>query len=259
MPAAAHSTRIQLCGPLVVRISGVDITPALPGAQGRLLCAYLIAHRTRAVRREELVELLWGSAPPPGAAGAVRALLSKLRRALALPGEELLPAAPEPQLRLPTGAWVDLEAASQALHDAQAAVSQDQDVRAWIASHIALNVSSRLFLAGLDGDWVLDRRAALADLQADALQALAACSIRLGGPELDTAVRAARELARLSPFRETGHAHLMRALAAQGNAAEALRVYDAVRVLLREELGAVPGPELQKLHAALLNPPGSDT
>ena len=33
----------------------------------------------------------------------------------------------------------------------------------------------------------------------------------------------------------------MEALAARGNLAEALRVYDQLRVLLRDELGATPG------------------
>jgi DNA-binding SARP family transcriptional activator len=74
----------------------------------------------------------------------------------------------------------------------------------------------------------------------------------LAGPELDTAARAGAELVRLAPFRETGYALLMEALAAQGNRAEALVVFERLRVRLREDLGAVPGPEIQALHARLL-------
>ena len=51
----------------------------------------------------------------------------------------------------------------------------------------------------------------------------------------------------------------MRALAGQGNSAEALVVYEQMRVRLREELGAIPGPELQTLHGELLNRRGSGT
>jgi DNA-binding SARP family transcriptional activator len=46
----------------------------------------------------------------------------------------------------------------------------------------------------------------------------------------------------------------MEALAARGNAAEALRVYERLRVLLREELGASPAAETQALHRRLLEP-----
>ncbi|MGO9488459.1 MAG: AfsR/SARP family transcriptional regulator [Solirubrobacteraceae bacterium] len=255
----AVPTRIQLCGPLVARIGGVDVTRDLPGGQGRLLFAYLITHRARQVTRREMAEVLWGEAPPPEAATAMRALLSKLRRALQVEGREALPPGELLQVSLPRDSWVDTEAASQALHDAQAAVAQGEDVRAWIASHIALNVSSRVFLAGHDGDWVDERRLALEELRLRALEALAACAVRLGGPELDTAVRAGGELAKLAPYRESGYAHLMEALAAQGNTAEALLVYERLRVRLREDLGAIPGPHVQALHAALLSPRAAGT
>ena len=46
----------------------------------------------------------------------------------------------------------------------------------------------------------------------------------------------------------------MEALAAQGNTAEALRVYDELRDLLRDELGTAPSAELQALHRRLLGP-----
>jgi DNA-binding SARP family transcriptional activator len=44
----------------------------------------------------------------------------------------------------------------------------------------------------------------------------------------------------------------MEALAAQGNTAEALLAYERLRVLLREELGVAPCPEVQALHSRLL-------
>ena len=44
----------------------------------------------------------------------------------------------------------------------------------------------------------------------------------------------------------------MEALAARGNLAEALRVYDRLRVLLRDELGATPAPEITALNERLL-------
>jgi DNA-binding SARP family transcriptional activator len=255
----APATRIQLCGPLVARIAGVDVTASLPGAQGRLAFAYLIVNRTREVARPELSRAIWGDAPPSEPGTALRALLSKLRRALNAVVGDGLPAGDLLRIRLPLDAWVDVEAAAQALHDAQSAVAQKQDVRAWIASHIALNVSARTFLPGHEGDWVTEQRAVLGDVQVRALEALAACSVRLGGPELDTAARACRQLISLAPFRETGYGWLMKTLAAQGNTAEALLAYETLRVMLRDELGAIPSPELQAVHSRLLSPQGSGT
>ena len=45
------------------------------------------------------------------------------------------------------------------------------------------------------------------------------------------------------PYRENGYRHLMQALARTGNTAEALRVYEQLRTLLGDELGAIPSAE----------------
>ena len=55
-----------------------------------------------------------------------------------------------------------------------------------------------------------------------------------------------------APFRESSYGLLMEALEARDNVAEALRVYDALRVLLREELGVAPGRAPQEVHEHLL-------
>jgi len=75
---------------------------------------------------------------------------------------------------------------------------------------------------------------------------------RVGGSELAPGERAARELVAAAPYRERAHALLMRILVARGNGAEALRVYEALRERLRDDLGASPSPELRELQAELL-------
>jgi SARP family transcriptional regulator, regulator of embCAB operon len=62
----------------------------------------------------------------------------------------------------------------------------------------------------------------------------------------------ARMLTELAPYRESGHHLLMEALERRGNLAEALRAYERLRVLLREELGVAPSPTLQAVHRRLL-------
>jgi SARP family transcriptional regulator, regulator of embCAB operon len=48
----------------------------------------------------------------------------------------------------------------------------------------------------------------------------------------------------------------MEALERQGNVAEALRVYERLRRLLRDELGAAPSPVGQRMHERLLGAAG---
>jgi hypothetical protein len=60
----------------------------------------------------------------------------------------------------------------------------------------------------------------------------------------------------LRSIRESGYRLLMEVLAARGNIAEALREYEELRVLLRDELGATPSPQIQALHLQLLKAGG---
>jgi DNA-binding SARP family transcriptional activator len=84
------------------------------------------------------------------------------------------------------------------------------------------------------------------------LECFASASLGLGGPALVQAADSARRLIELAPFRESGHLILMEALERSGNAAEALRVYDRLRILLRDELGIAPSPAVQSGYRRLL-------
>jgi DNA-binding SARP family transcriptional activator len=245
---AAHKTRIQLCGRLVARIEGRRVDAALPGRQGRLAFTFLALHRHRVVTRSALADALWPVEPPPMADVALSAVLSKLRKAL---GAERL--AGRSELRLVLGdAWVDVEAAYEAIHRAEAALARAAWPEVWGPGRVALHVSRRGFLPGEDAPWIVEQRRALDDVELRALECIAAASLELGPHELDSALRSARDLVRLAPHRESGYRLLMRALAAEGNNAEALVVYDALRSRLREDLGVAPSRQTQELHRSLL-------
>jgi pentatricopeptide repeat protein len=66
------------------------------------------------------------------------------------------------------------------------------------------------------------------------------------------AVTDAEEALVLAPFRESTYRMLMRAHAAAGNRAEALRVYQRCGDLLAEELGVCPSQETETLYLKLL-------
>ena len=121
------------------------------------------------------------------------------------------------------------------------------------AARVAQHIAVRPFVAGEDAPWIEDRRRQLEGTYLRALELATHASLVIGGGELDTAERSARSLVQQAPFRESGYRYLMEVLAARDNRADALQVYDQLRTLLRDELGAAPSPATQKLHRALLD------
>lgn len=244
------STRIQVCGRLVVVVGGERLEERLPSRQGRLLFAHLATHRRVPVSRDALIDALWPNEAPRAAESALSALLSKLRRAL---GPDLLAGKDEPRLVLPPDAYVDIEAAHDKLHEAESAAALENWERAWGPARVALHTATRGFLPGHDAPWISEVRGSLEDVRLRALDCVASAGIGLGGPELLSTERAARTLVELAPFRESGYVHLMRALEERGDFAEALRVYDRLRCLLRDELGTTPSAQAQAMHERLLS------
>ncbi len=243
-----EGTRIQLCGRLVVELEGRRVEPALPGRQGRLLLAYLAATRSRRSTRPELVAALWPEGAPDAADASLAALLSKLRRVLG----PVLEGKAELRLALPPDAWIDVEAAGVAVHRAESAVALGDWEQAWAPARTALYVANRGFLPGYEAPWIDERRRWLEDVRLRALECVGTVGLRMGGTELAAAERAGRSLIEAAPFRESGYRLLMEALEARDNVAEALRVYDGLLGVLREELGVVPGRAAQELHRRLL-------
>ena len=66
------------------------------------------------------------------------------------------------------------------------------------------------------------------------------------------AVQYASEIIELEPFQETGYRHLMQMHAHMGNRAEALRVFGKCRELFRDELGADPSQETERVFLEIL-------
>ncbi|MGZ4294803.1 MAG: AfsR/SARP family transcriptional regulator [Solirubrobacteraceae bacterium] len=232
-----------------MELAGRELTGRLPGGQARVLFTYLTVTRALPSPRDQLVEALWPWRAPAGADTALSALLSRLRSVL---GQGVLTGRSEIRLELSPDAWVDLEAAEAAIHRAEAAVAQQDWARGWGPSLVAMFTARRGFLPGEDLPWAEERRRRLAGTLVAALECYAAVALGVGGSELPPGERAARELVALAPYRERGHALLMEILAARGNGAEALRVYDDLRQRLRDELGATPAPELRDLQERLL-------
>jgi DNA-binding SARP family transcriptional activator len=247
--AQTSGMRIQLCGRLVVRLGARRVEDALPGAKGRLLFAYLVLNRRRQVDRDELLDGVYGDEASLDHHPRLSVLLSKLRSAV---GPELLSGRSQIELVLPPDAFVDVEAALEALHRAESHVAAGQWAEAWGPAGIAYHVASRPLLQGQDRPWLDEWRRRLDDVRLRGLECFASARLGLGGPTLPQAEECGRRLIALAPFRESGHRILMEALEQRGNVAEALLVYDRLRVLLRDELGIAPSQSVQSVYRRLL-------
>lgn len=242
-------TRIQLCGRLVVRLHGLRIESALPGANGRLLLVYLVLNRRRRLSREELLIAIYGEDAAPDYQSRLSVLLSKLRTIV---GHDVVAGRSEVELVLSSDAFVDVEAALDAVHRAESHISRGAWAEAWGPAGVAYHVATRPLLQGYDNAWLDEWRRRLSDVRLRGLECFAAARLGLGGPTLPQAEQCARQLTELAPYRETGYRILMEALERRGNAAEALLVYERLRILLRDELGTAPGGDLQAIHRRLL-------
>jgi DNA-binding SARP family transcriptional activator/DNA-binding beta-propeller fold protein YncE len=216
--------------------------------------AYLAAHNGRAVPRDELAELVWGEELPATWEKALRVLMTKLRALLeecGIEGSSALTAAFGCyRLALPAGAWIDVDAAANAVERAEAARAAGGLDEARAQASTAAELARRIFLPGEEGSWVEEQRRALRDILVRALECLRDTALADG--ELGEAVRHAAEITELEPFRESSYRVLMQAHAAAGNPAEALRVYERCRRFLADELGAYPSAESEAAYLEIL-------
>ena len=232
--------RIHLCGELRVDYAGARREAQLRGRQGRLAFAYLVLHRDRPVRRDALIEALWSHEGAPPSDTALAPVLSRLRRAVepaVLAGRDTL------RLTFTEPVWVDVEAIAELARAGDPESAQE-----------AAALAAPGLLPDLDAPWLSSWRNDLEELRVEALEQVAQAGLR-DRDALPGAERAARAAVSAAPFRESSRAALISVLARRGNIAEAVLAYDEFRVLLREELGTVPGPELVALYEQLLEPP----
>ena len=249
--------RIYLTGRVGLELSGELVVHEreFRGRQERVAFAYLVCERGRPVTRAELAEVVWPGDMPPAWPAALSAIVSRLRSLLAR--EELKASSisisrgfGQYRLFLPSDTWVDVEAATSALDTAEAAMRADDPRSAFGPATVALAISRRPFLSGVDGGWVSLERERLERLRVRALECLSRIWLHNDEPAL--AVETASEALTVDPLRESSHLLLMQAHVGAGNPAEAVKSYHHLRHVLVEELGTDPSSETEALYLKLL-------
>jgi len=257
---AGHGRGLWLAvlGPLAAWRDGLAVGLGPPGQAA--VAGLLAVQPGELVRRETVIDVLWGQEPPETAAELVQARFSRLRRVLDPAGRGLLEQGPAGyRLRagpgeLDVAAFIELAGRAGAVATAGDAAAAGglyaQALGLW-RGEPAADVPA---LRGHPAVTGLARR------RADTVLGYADAAGRVGWHE--RVLPLLEELARQQPLEERVHARLMVALAGAGQQAAAIRAFEAVRRRLDEELGIRPGPELGAAHQRVLRqdipPPAGD-
>ncbi|MGD0593539.1 MAG: BTAD domain-containing putative transcriptional regulator [Acidimicrobiales bacterium] len=241
-----------ILGPLEVRFGGRPLE--LRRVKERTLLALLLLRVNQVVSLDHLASGLWEDAEAPRPPATLRVHVSRLRQALAVPGEST------EQVVVTSGRGYALQVPADA-------------VDAWRFEQLALTgrrqladdpVGAAETLAGALALW---RGPVLADLTLSPAvepEVVRLEEARLGALEDRVEAELAcghhhelvgelEQLVTESPLRERLWGQRMIALYRCGRQAEALRAYEDLRVLLGEELGIRPSPALRQLERAVLD------
>ncbi|TDE00162.1 AfsR/SARP family transcriptional regulator [Jiangella asiatica] len=234
-----------LLGPFEVRRDGRPVQVTSDRLRGVL--AVLAASAGRTVSLDLLGEYVWANQPPLNLRRTVQTLMARLRRLLP---DEAIASRPGGYALVVEPDQVDVVRFEQLLGTAATAADPGSERR-------LLNRALGLW-RGTPYDGAAVGRLATMEavrLTEEYLAALERVTdLALAAGELPGQAASIRAAAELHPLRESLWARHLRILATSGRPAEALAAYETLRRRLVEELGTDPGAELQRIHAALLNP-----
>ena len=234
--------KIQMLGGLAAR-QGERIVDRFRTRKGGEMLAALALHPGRALSREELLQWLWPDEEPEAARNRLRVELAALQRQLQAPGQTPVP--------LIEAGRLTLRLRSEAFHTDTAEFEWDLDEAARAAERTAqipllAQAVERYrgeLLPEYDAFWIVAERERFAALHQEALRRL----IRRLAQErdFDRAIAYAQRALQFDAWNEEAHFDLMRLLVAVGQPSAAIRQYETLDQMLREQFAATPTPAAQ--------------
>ncbi|NMO50547.1 AfsR/SARP family transcriptional regulator [Actinoplanes sp. TBRC 11911] len=223
-----------------------DTTIRISGAKQQTVLAMLLLAEDKPVPLSRLIDAVWGDSVPPTAAKQVRNAVSNLRQVLARSGVTIRPAGDGYRLDR-AGSGFDLEDFTRRV---ELGGAEMDPARTAGSLRAALSLWRGPALAGLTSPVLRSQVASIEELR---LTVLEQCiNLELDQGQHASLVGELTAAVAENPFRERFVAQLMIALCRSGARAQALKVFDATRRLLRDELGVDPEPELRELNLRIL-------
>ncbi|HBF85922.1 MAG TPA: AfsR family transcriptional regulator [Streptomyces sp.] len=236
--------RFSVLGPVRAWRGGEPLPTGSP--QQRALLAVLLLRDGRTATAAELIDALWGDAPPSQALATVRTYASRLRKVLG--PQTLVSESGGYALRFHREA-LDLTRAQDLAAVAEKARGGDR-LRARTLINEVLGLWNGEVLASVPGPHAETQRTRLEEWRLQLTETRLDLDLEVGSHA--EAVSELTALTAAHPLRERLRELLMVALYRSGRQAEALAVYADTRRLLAEELGVDPRPELARLQQRIL-------
>ena len=220
------------------------------GSRAQLVLRYLLVHRTRAVPRDELIELLWPSCRPSAGRRNLHQAVYTLRRCLRAGGLDATWINCEHEcysLDADIDLWCDVagfDSAARLSHELERHGDLEAAAQACLDAE-ALYVGD--FMDDLPyEEWTMAERERLRSQYRDVTARLGDVLIELG--QFDLAVTAAQRVLARDPLDESAHRRIMRAYGATGQPVLAARQYRLCAELLERELQFKPSRETIELY-----------
>jgi predicted ATPase/DNA-binding SARP family transcriptional activator len=245
-PVAVAELHIEAMGPFRVTVRGRTLTADdWPFAKPKELLLLLALHPAGRTR-EEVGHALWPGSSPARVKNNFHVALHHLRKMLGGPEWVVMHGG---RYRLSPALTVMLDA-DQFEREARAALRMTDRDADHLRQVLALQRGELLQDDGC-GAWIGDYRDRLRRLAVDVELALAGALEAVGDP---AAAEAYCSIAVREELNEEAQRGLMRVWAADGNRAGALRHYERLVALLRDELDAEPEPETVRLAESIRQP-----
>ncbi|MEV4641209.1 BTAD domain-containing putative transcriptional regulator [Actinoplanes sp. NPDC049548] len=245
--------RVEVLGPLQAWQG--DTCLVLGPVQQRVVLSVLALHANRPLRREQLIEAVWGDAAPAYAVNLVHKYISGLRRAFepvrsaGAPSRLLAWTDVGYRFSLPPGC-LDLEVFDREIARARSARAAGELPEAAQAVHAALQLWRGPAFDGLTSPLLDVERERLGERRISVLEERIEIDLAMGNDQ-DLVAELQRLVAEY-PLRERLRGSLMTALYRSGRQGEALAAFHAVARYLKEELGVDPSADLQDLYQRIL-------
>ena len=248
MAGVEQTMWVEVLGEVKARAGEQEITLGPP--RQRAVLAILAMRANQTVSRAELIDGVWGDAPPASVEGSVHTYIHGLRRALSVSDQAVLTRTGAGYQLVLGQRELDLNVVETRLAEARGLARAGKGSASADLISECLALWRGIPLSGLPGPFAESERVRLTELRYQLVEERAELMLAAGRHrELVTELSEAVEA---EPFREGLRAQLMLALYRSGRRADALAEFEAVRRLFADELGLDPGAALTDLHLRML-------